>query len=86
MSLSASWSGTKRMETLPTATRGITENRVGPNRYDASRACRATIGRSESVLTQEPRNRVDSDLGRIVMTTSMTAALTWQEKSDVLPN
>ena len=39
MSLSASWSGTKRMETLPTATRGMTEKRVGPNRYDASRAC-----------------------------------------------
>ena len=43
MSLSASWSGTKRMETLPTATRGMTENRVGPKRYDASRACRARL-------------------------------------------
>ena len=41
MSLSASWSGTKRMDTLPTATRGMTEKRVGPKRYDASRACMA---------------------------------------------
>lgn len=31
MSLSEHWSGTKRMLTLPTARRGITEKRVGPN-------------------------------------------------------
>jgi len=52
MSLSASWSGTKRMETLPTATRGMTEKRVGPNRYDASRACQCIVSVTTALVSR----------------------------------